>query len=130
MDIDIGDRVICNKCQHERVVDEVWISSFGFQRRPGEWSVNSNMLCCSKCLTKGNTTKLTFDEYTEIIDEIEKEKRLQDIVDHASENAQPGKPYKPITQGAWWTSDEANFEDIVRQEFEDDIERNIRMDRE
>lgn len=59
-----------------------------------------------------------------------KKRGLKKIVDHAAKNAYPGKPYEPITKGAWWTSDEANFEDLVRREFEDDTMRNIRMDRE
>lgn len=129
MYIDIGDRLICDKCQHECVVDEFWLSSFGFQMRSGEWIIKSDKLCSSKCSAKGSATKLTFDEYAEIINEIEREKKLQDIVEHARKNAQPGKPYKSITKGAWWTSDEANFEDLVRREFEDDIERNTKMDR-
>ena len=130
MYINIGDRVTCNQCHHERVADEIWLSSFGFQAQSGEWIINSNKLSCSKCSSKGNATKITYDEYNEIINEIERENRRQNIINHARENAHPNRPYKPITQGAWWTSDEANFEDLVRRSFEEDIERNIRMDRE
>lgn len=74
--------------------------------------------------------RITPCEYDEIMHEIEQEERFKKIVDHAAKNAYPGKPYEPITKGAWWTSDEANFEDLVRREFEDDTMRNIRMDRE
>ena len=128
--IDIGDRVMCNKCHNERVIDEAWLFSFGSKNQSNEWIIEKNKLCCSKCSEKGNITIIKLYEYEEIIKEIEKERWLQEISDYASRNAYPGKPYEPITKGAWWTSDEANFEDLVRRQIEEDIERNIRMDRE
>lgn len=119
--LELDDRLVCDKCKHERVVDEAWLSSFEAQKVVS-LSINKSRLVCSKCSTKGEVSVITSWEYEEIMNEVKEHDRLREIEEYVRKNYHPGRPYKPITKGAWWTSSEANYEDLIRRKIENDAE--------
>lgn len=127
MKVKAGDVIRCVKCNHVHEVRRVWLLAYGNEISDEDFLISDDRLRCSQCMTKGGASK---SKLTEEEAEIFREFRYMEIREHVDRYGGDPDSYTRITTSAWWSSDEANYEDVLLRAREEDIERNRKADRE